>query len=257
MYNLHTHSFYCGHGSGTIKEYADRAEEAGFDVLGFSEHIPFCDGFLSKSRMAFDDFALYESDVMEEKSNRAFPVLLGYEVDYFDSRRAYYEEVKNRVDYLIAGTHYIFRSDGSVKGAFAPLDKEDMKYYAKQTIKALSSGLFSFFAHPDAYLSATPFDMEAKAIAIDILDAAEDCGVPLEINGNGIAAGRGYPSEDFWRLAAERGMPAVISSDAHKVSNLDKSLLAAEAFAEKMGIDILYPDKCNPLSFRKVPSKRS
>ena len=133
---------------------------------------------------------------------------------------------------------------------------EDMKYYAKQTIKALSSGLFSFFAHPDAYLSATPFDMEAKAIAIDILDAAEDCGVPLEINGNGIAAGRGYPSEDFWRLAAERGMPAVISSDAHKVSNLDKSLLAAEAFAEKIGIDILYPDKCNPLSFRKVPSKR-
>ena len=92
MYNLHTHSFYCGHGSGTIKEYADRAEEAGFDVLGFSEHIPFCDGFLSKSRMAFDDFALYESDVMEEKINRAFPVLLGYEVDYFDSRRAYYEE---------------------------------------------------------------------------------------------------------------------------------------------------------------------
>ena len=255
MYNLHTHSFYCGHGSGTIAEYAKEAERLGFSVLGFSEHCPFSDNFLSSSRMPYSDMVHYERDV--RSLDCPFPVILGYEVDYFKSWHGYYEEIRERADYLIGGTHYIFRSDGSVKGAFAPLDKEDMKYYAKQTIKALSSGLFSFFAHPDAYLSATPFDMEAKAIAIDILDAAEDCGVPLEINGNGIAAGRGYPSEDFWRLAAERGMPAVISSDAHKVSNLDKSLLAAEAFAEKMGIDILYPDKCNPLSFRKVPSKRS
>ena len=203
-YNLHTHSFYCGHGSGTIKEYADRAEEKGFDILGFSEHIPFRDGFLSKSRMPYGDYVSYENDVKKEKERRPFPVLLGYEVDYFASRHGYYEEVKDRVDYLIAGTHYIFRSDGSIKGAFATLDKEDMKYYAKQTLKALSSGLFSFFAHPDAYLSATPFDAEARAIAIDILDTAEDLGIPLEINGNGIAQGRGYPSPDFWRLAAER-----------------------------------------------------
>ena len=80
-YNLHTHSFYCGHGSGMIKEYADRAEEKDFDILGFSEHIPFRDGFLSKSRMPYGDYASYESDVRKEKERRPFPVLLGYEVD--------------------------------------------------------------------------------------------------------------------------------------------------------------------------------
>lgn len=254
-YNLHTHSFYCGHGSGTIKEYADMAEEKDFDILGFSEHIPFMDGFLSKSRMPYGDYASYENDVKKEKERRPFPVLLGYEVDYFASRHGYYEEVKDRVDYLIAGTHYIFRSDGSIKGAFAPLDKEDMKYYAKQTLKALSSGLFSFFAHPDAYLSATPFDAEARAIAIDILDTAEDLGIPLEINGNGIAQGRGYPSPDFWRLAAERNIPAVISSDAHVVGNLDASLEKAHAFADEIGIKLLYPETLYPLTFRTEQGK--
>ena len=99
-YNLHTHSFYCGHGSGTIKEYADRAEEKDFDILGFSEHIPFRDGFLSKSRMPYGDYASYESDVRKEKERRPFPVLLGYEVDYFASRHGYYEEVKERVEYF-------------------------------------------------------------------------------------------------------------------------------------------------------------
>ena len=67
-YNLHTHSFYCGHGSGTIKEYADFAQASGYEVFGFSEHIPFPDNHFKSSRMDYSRKALYEADVNEEKN---------------------------------------------------------------------------------------------------------------------------------------------------------------------------------------------
>ena len=39
--NIHTHTYRCGHASGTPEEYIKRAIENGIEVLGFSEHAPF------------------------------------------------------------------------------------------------------------------------------------------------------------------------------------------------------------------------
>ena len=36
--NLHTHTYYCRHGSGNAADYMVWAEKAGLQVLGFSEH---------------------------------------------------------------------------------------------------------------------------------------------------------------------------------------------------------------------------
>ncbi len=41
--NLHTHSFYCGHGHGHIAEYVQAAASTSLKALGFSEHCPFPD----------------------------------------------------------------------------------------------------------------------------------------------------------------------------------------------------------------------
>ena len=45
--SLHTHTFRCGHASGTEREYIENAIAAGFDTLGFSDHAPyvFRDGY--------------------------------------------------------------------------------------------------------------------------------------------------------------------------------------------------------------------
>ena len=47
--SLHTHTFRCGHASGTEREYIENAIAAGFDTLGFSDHAPyvFRDGYYS------------------------------------------------------------------------------------------------------------------------------------------------------------------------------------------------------------------
>ncbi len=250
-YNLHTHSFYCGHGSGLISEYAAEAEKAGFFLLGFSEHCPFPDNFLSKSRMPFASASLYEQDV--KALDCSFPVLLGYEVDYFRNRRSYYEEIHSRVDYLITGTHYIFRKDGSVASVFdADLTSSDLSLYADSVIEAMSSGLFSFCAHPDVFLSARSFDKEAKAVSVAILEAAKELGMPLELNGNGYMKGRGYPSRGFWEIAHDMGIPALLSSDAHRVKDLAAPFDFLHSFADGLALDLLEPYMENGLSFRKA-----
>ena len=250
-YNLHTHSFYCGHGSGTVSEYAEEAERNGFSLLGFSEHCPFPDGFLSASRMPYESMLSYERDVRSLR--KSFPVLLGYEVDYLPHQRSYYAAVAGRVDYLVGGTHYIFRADGSLGSVFDhDLSGRDLAIYADQTIKAMESGFFSFYAHPDVFLAERSFDNEAKAVSAAILDAAADLSMPLELNGNGHMRGRGYPSREFWEMAAERGIPALLSSDAHRVSDLGAPFDFLEAFAAELGIALLEPYSLHPLRFRKV-----
>ena len=38
--NYHTHTYRCHHAFGTEREYIEKAIEAGFTVLGFSDHTP-------------------------------------------------------------------------------------------------------------------------------------------------------------------------------------------------------------------------
>jgi histidinol-phosphatase (PHP family) len=45
--NYHSHTARCGHAWGTDEEFVNAAIDAGFSVLGFSEHTPwpFEDGY--------------------------------------------------------------------------------------------------------------------------------------------------------------------------------------------------------------------
>lgn len=40
-FNLHTHTFRCGHASGTDDQMVLSAIETGFELLGFSDHMPY------------------------------------------------------------------------------------------------------------------------------------------------------------------------------------------------------------------------
>ncbi len=253
-YNLHTHSFYCGHGSGKLSEYADEAELNDFSLLGFSEHCPFPDAFLSRSRMPYSMMEVYEKDVRSLR--RDFPVILGYEVDYLPSKRDYIERLKDRVDYLIGATHFIFRPDGTMVSVFGrKLTDDDILRYADRVAEAISSRLFSFCAHPDVFLSSHEFDKTSERASEIILDAASAFSMPLEMNGNGYLKGRGYPSREFWQRAAARGIPALLSSDAHEVKDLARPFLYLKSFAEDTGVRLLEPSSVYPLSFRMVQEK--
>ena len=51
--NYHTHTTRCKHAWGTEREYIEHAIQAGFEVLGFSDHAPYLweTDYVSRIRM--------------------------------------------------------------------------------------------------------------------------------------------------------------------------------------------------------------
>lgn len=249
-YNIHTHSFYCGHGSGTIAEYVRHGQKNGLRLIGFSEHCPFEDGFLYRSRMSFERMKDYERDVLSQRDEASIPVLLGYECDYFPRYRDYFSSLKDsgRVDYLITGTHFIIRKDGTRVSPFSDrLSEEDVLCYLDQMAEAIQSGLFSFIAHPDLYMAGfSQWNETMQKVAKEIIALAMEYSLPLEINANGFLKpevdGRPpYPYEPFWQLAGRMGARAILSTDAHKVANLTRNKDRLEEFAARCNVNLIRP----------------
>ncbi len=246
-YNIHTHSFYCGHGSGTISDYFREGLRQGLETLGFSEHCPFPDGFLSRSRMDYGMRTSYESDVRSLKGG-AMTVALGYECDYFPKYKAYFEDLRDSVDYLITGTHFIIRPDGSRVSPFSDrLTQDDLLRYRDQLLAALDTGLFDCIAHPDLYMAGySDWDETAQGIAREIISAAVSRDLPLEVNANGLLKPRPfgrvpYPYGPFFDLVHELGAPVFLSTDAHKVANLVRNRDVIEDFARSRRLRLLRP----------------
>jgi Histidinol phosphatase and related hydrolases of the PHP family len=154
--NIHTHSFYCGHGHGTIYEYRREAERLGLGILGFSEHLPLPDGRHARTRMANSLMGAYEADVKKEKEESKISILLGYETDYYPEYFGYVEEIRQRVDYLTFGVHYVKTKDGMKSPFSDKLDKADLIQYGRQYEQAVRTGFFSFAAHPDLFQRVRP-----------------------------------------------------------------------------------------------------
>ena len=265
-YNLHTHSFYCGHGSGTIAEYASEAKRLNLSLLGFSEHCPRPDGRFKRSRMPFEEMLNYEADCKREKERGGLTILTGYECDYKREHYSYYKELleNGRVNYLISGTHFIFTKKGRIVSPFTDtLDEDDVLTYRDMVLEAIDSKLFSFIAHPDLFLAG--FDENnplSTLVSHELCKAAKRENIPLEVNGNGFLKpmfkGRiPYPVPLFWRIAKEEGNAIIYNTDAHKIEALGKTREALESFISDNELDLVYPTVNNDkLSFVKMEDQK-
>jgi len=81
--NLHTHSYYCGHGFGEVVEYAQEGLDQGLALLGMSEHCPVPDNRWAGSRMSYSMLDSYNKDCLTTKAEYAgrLEVLRGFECD--------------------------------------------------------------------------------------------------------------------------------------------------------------------------------
>jgi histidinol-phosphatase (PHP family) len=116
------------------------------------------------------------------------------------------------------------------------------EHYIADTQGALSSGLYSLYAHPDIFVRfLKSWTKEAEACARTILETAKAHHIPVEYNLGGLRFGGGgltYPYEPFWKLAAEIGNDVIIGIDAHSPYDLtdDKTKSLAEANLKRLGI---------------------
>lgn len=248
-YNLHTHSYYCGHGVGTIDEYGEEAKKSGLKLLGFTEHCPVPENRWSASRMAYEAIPSYLLDIEQEKKKKKLEILSGFECDYYPEYKNYFQELKEKVDYLIFGVHFLNtpeKKDVSVHNV--PMGKRELHIYAKQYIAAIESGLFSFGAHPDVFaLKYLEWDAEALSISRDIIQCALAHDLPLEVNGNGLMRGKiqtpsglrdPYPIDSFWKVVRDEypQLKIVTNGDCHDPLNFDIFLTLTKQWGKRTDI---------------------
>lgn len=232
--DYHTHTYRCKHADGDVSDYCEAAICKGLTVLGISDHVPLPDNRWSHIRMDMSELSGYCRAV--DAACESYPrlrVLKGMECDY-DGKYAdfYQEELLGRLkfDYLIGSVHFFPCKEGWHDAYGGIKDSTALGLYAEHFIAAMSSGLFSFMAHPDLFALGYPvWDSYAKEYSSEIFEAAASLDMPLEINTGflrrpPIVTPEGpraaFPLTPFWKLAAEYGIRVIINSDAHRPSDV-------------------------------------
>lgn len=252
--NLHTHTWRCNHATGTEREYIENALQAGLEVLGFSDHSPyiFPGEYYSFFRMRLEQLKDYVQTILalrEEYAGR-IEIPLGLELEYYPQQLPKLLPVlqDQPLDYVILGQHFVGNEYDAPYSGNPADDKRLLERYCDQSIDAMQTGLFTYFAHPDL-LNFQGDDRFYREQMRRICVEAKSCGIPLEINLLGLRNHRNYPDWRFWELAAEEGCDAVLGRDAHDADFLLDSRTEQKALdmARKLGLHLL-----NRVPLRKI-----
>ena len=271
--NWHTHTARCKHATGSVADYCAAAVAYGLTDLGISDHTPFADGRWQSVRMAITELPEYRAEI--DAARPVFPGLrlwAGLECEFRAELGAFYREVllhDYRMDYLVGAVHW-FPFHGAWTSLEEPSVRNDPKAlaaYVTHIIDCMRSKLFLFMAHPDAFgVLYECWNAETIAASCDLLDAARDLDVPLEINAYGLRKPRletpqgtrwRYPWEPFWQLAGERGVPGVVNSDAHRPEDIAGEVDTALAWADRFGVRLVdLKDRLIPSGISDLPDHR-
>ncbi len=238
--NYHGHTVHCKHGVGTIREHIEAAINFGLQEVAITEHVPIKNKRLS--RIDYEDFESFIRELLllkEEYADR-IKVLTGLECEYVEEVIADHLELKEKygIDFLVLGHHF---SNLSQPGHyyFETRTEEMVEEYISQAIKAVESGLFAIFAHPDVFLNKMDLQPKHVELCKQLLVACQKQDIVIEINGNGFRNNKGYPNRKFWQLAKEYDLRVVINADSHAPEEIyDHGVRGAYAFAEELQIEI-------------------
>jgi len=248
--NYHTHTPRCGHAVGEEEEYVRHALKRGLKTLGFADHTPylFPGDYYSNFRMRPEELPAYADTVrgLRDAYRGQIDVRLGVEAEYYPDlfRDTLSLLRENGVEYMLLGQHCCGNEIGFPHNNFPTDREEDIKRYCHQTMEAMNTGLFTYFAHPDM-LGFTGDDGVYTRYMRELCREAKGCDMPLEINLLGVEENRKYPRRLFWEIAAEEGCAVVLGCDAHRPEALSVTAPEEKALAmvEELGLTLLAQPK--------------
>jgi histidinol-phosphatase (PHP family) len=146
------------------------------------------------------------------------------------------------MDYLILGQHCLGDEIDDHYSGRATADKRHMERYCDQTIEAMQTGLFTYFAHPDLLNYVGDDSGFYREQVRRICREAKQCGIPLEINLLGMLELKHYPNDRFWEVAEEEGCDVILGRDAHEPEQLllDEYEQRGLAMVERFGLNLLH-----------------
>ncbi len=222
--NYHSHTYYCGHSENEPEKLIRLAIQRGYKVFGFSEHLP-----IPKTRWTPTDDEINELinkvNSLREKYKNDIHIYMGLECEWHP---IIYDRIKklhkrDDIEYLIFGNHFLNMNHNYIEYIHFCKDKDELLNKQYQYAKsALSSGLFSCFAHPDIFLHVyKKWDEKAIWLTQKFIELSIKYDVPLEININGYKVKKlkkdefYYPYENFWKEVSKSNCKVIIGIDTH------------------------------------------
>ena len=199
--DLHMHTTATD-GKASIEEMADAAQARGLKYIAITDHsqrVSVANGLDAERLLA----QWKEIDAINAARDDNFLILKGIECDILESGSMDLpDEVLAQADWVIASVHFG--------------QKQPRQQITDRITNALENPHVDIIAHPTGRLINR---REAYEVDIDaVFQAAKENGKLLELNANPV---RLDLHDVHCAMARERGIPIVISSDAHKISGLD------------------------------------
>jgi len=242
LVDYHVHTARCGHASGAMERYVERAIAAGLDELGFSDHL-----FLywvpperrdPELAMAEWEHDFYIEDVERCRSRYAgdIRIRLATEADFVPGHEAQLEAILRRYDwdYVIGSVHFLgdWGFDDSRKTAGFVGRDIDALYaeYFEVVGASAETGLFDTIGHTDLIkkFGHRPVADQSDAYA-RLADRYARAGVCVELNTAGLRkpCAELYPSVDLLRALQGRRVPITLASDAHAAAEVAADFASA------------------------------
>lgn len=209
--DVHTHTLASGHAYNTIWEMARAAAQMGLELLGITDHAPQMPG-------SCHEFYFSNLKVLP-RSIEGITVLHGAEVNImdFEGRVDLPDRLLPEMDVVIASLH-------------TPcLDPGTRAENTRACIKAMENPCINIIGHPDD--GRYPLDYEM------LVSAAKEHRVLLEVNNNslnpnGFRRDTAENDREMLRLCRKMGVPVILGSDAHVVTDIRNHERAAALLRE-------------------------
>jgi len=244
MDSYHNHTAFSD-GKASVAEMVRAAEEAGLGEAGISDHlVVHPEGRTFKWAMPVERLDDYAAEVRRVAKTARIPVRLGIEADFFPETVAETRRLLARrsFDFVIGSVHFAggFLFDES-RQRWAELTPEECaakwRVYWGLVRDLARSRAFDIMGHLDLP-KKFGFCMQAAAEpALAALDALAEADMAVELNTSGWAAPirEAYPSPALLGQIRRRGIPILISADAHSPADIARSFAPAAALAREAG----------------------
>ncbi|MDR2587670.1 MAG: histidinol-phosphatase HisJ family protein [Coriobacteriales bacterium] len=251
MTDTHTHTWYSGHGDGTVAEVVAVAVARGLTTVALTEHLPLPPEVDPTGTFAMteDQVAPYLEEI--ERARKEYPgieIICGIEVDWREGAEGYILERLGPYELVLGSVHMLSDAAGNVWEFDHPAYIDGWQERGEEQVWSEYLRLWS-----DAVRSAVPFDVmthpdlpkklgfkprfDPREMYATMAEVAASKDVLIEANTSGLykPVAELYPGPALLRAFREAGVGCTVSSDAHTPGDVARSLDAAHAAMRAAG----------------------
>jgi histidinol-phosphatase (PHP family) len=195
-----------------ILAYLEVAKSRGLRQMGITEHDRYLD---------YIDLAAFQE---AREKYQDVELRLGIEIDFVPDAEERMDRDSSALpyDYVIGSVHRVDNEEvdhPQYQEIYEKWETYDLyEAYYKNVRAAALSGRFEVLGHPDLIKIFRHFpDRDITPMLEETADAVAESGIVVDVNAAGLRKpiGEIYPSRDLLEMFHRRGVPIILSSDAH------------------------------------------